>query len=88
VYVPSSLVSSPLETMRHKHVRAAPPLMPNSEATPTSSPTVSCGWSAPSNAVASTDRALSDWSPIKSATPARRSSTADTRPSSHKVVDA
>ena len=80
--MPSSLVSSPLATMRHKQVRAAPSLMPKSEAIATSSPTVRCGWSAPSNAVARTERALSDWSPIKSATRSRRSSTAGTRPSS------
>src|SRR6185295_10100929 len=75
--------------MRHRQVRAAPPLMPNNEATPTSSPTLSRGSSAPSKAEARTERALSGRSPIRSATRARRSSTAaaGTSPLFHHLTD-
>src|ERR1700757_3536956 len=57
-------MSSPFETIRHRQVRAAPALMPNSEATATSSPTVRRPRSDPSNADARTERALSGRSPI------------------------
>src|SRR5947209_9822506 len=52
--------------MRHRQVRAAPGLMPNCEATPTRSATVRRPRSDPSNADASTERALSGRLSIRS----------------------
>src|SRR6516164_9745834 len=59
-------MSSPFETIRHRQVRAAPALMPNSEATATSSATVRRPWSDPNKDDARTERALSGRSLISS----------------------